>query len=99
MSRSSKAVTPDAVTTMMRGASRDSLVLPSLSGSSFPRRWCRDAMDAMDDMDAVDAVEPGSALAVALRPQHQGDTSGDTSGDTDDMDMSDMSFGTGPRHL
>ena len=68
MSRSSKAVTPDAVTTMMRG---DSLPpAPSVSGSSFARRWFRDAL-AMDDMDAVDA--PGSVGALgalgALRPQ------------------------------
>jgi hypothetical protein len=54
---------------MMRGASLPPA--PPVSGSSFARRWFRDAL-AMDDMDAVDA--PGSALGAlgtlgALRPQ------------------------------
>ena len=75
MSRSSKAVTPDAVTTMMRG---DSLGASLPSGSaSFARRWFRDVAvlpafaDAMDAMDAVDA--PGAALSplreLRARPQ------------------------------
>ena len=72
MSRSSKAVTPDAVTTMMRG---DSLGASLPSGSaSFARRWFRDVAVLPAFADAMDAVDaPGAALSplreLSARPQ------------------------------